>query len=50
MMYLLRMKNIYPKCREGYLNTKCVRCEYPLILRIDPTDTEEYTYMILEKN
>ena len=38
------------KCQEGYLNTKCIRCNYPLILRIDPTDTEEYTYMILEKN
>ena len=38
------------KCQEGYLNTKCVRCNYPLILRIDTTDTEEYTYMILEKN
>lgn len=38
------------KCQEGYLNTKCVRCDYPLILRIDLTDTEEYTYMILEKN
>ncbi|HEX7143317.1 MAG TPA: hypothetical protein VF222_12655 [Nitrososphaeraceae archaeon] len=38
------------KCQEGYLNTKCVRCNYSLILRMDPTDTEEYTYMILEKN
>ena len=30
------------KCQE-VSNTKCVRCNYPLILRIDPTDTEEYT-------
>jgi hypothetical protein len=37
-------------CQEGYLNTKCVRCNYPLLLRIDPTDLEEFTYMIMEKN
>ncbi len=38
------------KCQEGYLNTKCVKCHSALILRIDPTDSEEYTYMILENN
>ena len=27
------------KCQEGYLNTKCVRCDYPLILR-----TRSYWY------
>ena len=38
------------KFQEGYLNTKCIRCNYPLLLRMDPTDIEENTYMIMEKN
>ena len=38
------------KCQEGYLNTKCVRCNYPLLLRMDPTDIEERIYMIMEKD
>ena len=37
-------------CHEGYINTNCIRCNYPLLLRIDPTDVEESTYMIMEKN
>ena len=37
-------------CQEGYINTNCIKCNYPLLLRIDPTDVEESTYMIMEKN
>jgi hypothetical protein len=37
------------KCQEGFLHTKCVRCDYSLLLRMDPTDIEECTYMIMEK-
>ena len=37
------------KWQEGFLHTKCVRCDYPLLLRMDPTDMEECTYMIMEK-
>lgn len=42
-------KNLF-KCQEKYLNTKCIRCNYPLLLRMDPSDIEENTYMIMEKN
>jgi len=38
------------ECQEGFLNTRCIRCNYPLILRMDPTDIEENTYMIMEKD
>jgi predicted nucleic-acid-binding Zn-ribbon protein len=42
-------KNLF-KCQEKYLNIKCIRCNYPLLLRMDPSDIEENTYMIMEKN
>ncbi|HJU58999.1 MAG TPA: hypothetical protein VJ583_04570 [Nitrososphaeraceae archaeon] len=42
-------KNLF-KCQEGFLYTRCVRCDYPLLLRMDPTDIEECTYMIMEKS
>jgi hypothetical protein len=30
------------------LKTKCKRCKYPLLLRIDPADPERNYYMLLE--
>jgi phage FluMu protein Com len=35
--------------KEGYLETKCARCRYPLLLRIDPADKDEDTYMIMDR-
>jgi hypothetical protein len=34
----------------GYLNTKCSRCNFPLVLRKDPTDKDENTYMLSERD
>jgi hypothetical protein len=33
----------------GTIETICARCNYPLLLRRDPTDREEGTYMIVER-
>jgi hypothetical protein len=34
---------------QGTLKTTCSRCHYPLLLRKDPTDKEEGTYMLMER-
>lgn len=46
---MLDEENLF-KCSEGYINTKCLRCEYPLLLRRDPGDKEERTYMLMERD
>lgn len=36
------------KSRSFYLKTKCINCNYPLLLRRDPAD-KEGTYMLMER-
>jgi hypothetical protein len=34
---------------DGYLETKCIRCHCPLLLRKDPADKEDNYYMLMER-
>lgn len=35
--------------RAKFYRTKCYRCNYPLLLRLDPADEEGNYYMLIEE-
>lgn len=35
--------------RMGTYRTKCNRCNYPLLLRVDPADEDKNYYMLIEE-